>query len=167
MQMPDGYQIPDDPENGRMDAAYLRTCLGIMTPLSGQSPAFPLEVRRAYFHMAHSLSRLGALSRGGMDATQIATVAALATMYMYANEEAERPTFLSAIESGRAKEGRKVVFLYRKVEQPGHFLRMEEDKVIVLHGGLERKCSPTSVRLSEPNEFPDVSEFLEIESAGV
>ena len=148
MQMPCGYQIPEN-----MDAAYLRTCLGIPTPLSGELPEFSLAIRRSYFHMAHALRRLGALNHRGMDATQIATVVALATMQENERDET-RQVFREAINDGLVSEGQKVVMWYRGVEHVGNFLRMEGDKIIVLHDGRERKCSPASVRLCREGEFP-------------
>lgn len=148
MNMPEGYQIPDDPDNGRMDAAYLRTCLGMPTPLSGEPPPFPLAVRQAHYHLAHALSRLGAIGPRGMDATQLATVAALAAMA--GDEEAgPRRTFCDDIDDGLVSEGQKIMLRYRGVEHPGKFLRVEGDKIIVQHEGVERKCQPTSVRLEE------------------
>jgi len=156
MQMPDGYQIPDDPDAGHMDAAYLRTCLGIPTPLSGEPPQLPMAVRKAYFHMAHALSRLGA-KRPRMDATQIATVVALSAML---GDSVEEPpptrTFLDDLEDGIVDEGGKVVVRYRAADHPGHFLRVEGDKIVVLHDGNERRCHPTAIRIPNDGEFPDV-----------
>ena len=77
-RMPPDFQIPDDPDGGKMDAAYLRTCLGIRTPIGETAPAFPVAVRRAYYDMARSLSLLGVMGPTGMDATQLAIVVTLA-----------------------------------------------------------------------------------------
>ena len=75
---PSDFAIPDDPNDGKMDAAYLRTCLGIRTPPGETPPALPLAVRRVYYDMARSLSLLGAMGPTGMDRTQLALVVVLA-----------------------------------------------------------------------------------------
>ena len=72
------YQIPDDPAAGKMDAAFLRTCLGISTPIGEQPPPLPVAVRRAHYDMARSLSLMGGIGPTGMDTTQLAVVVALA-----------------------------------------------------------------------------------------
>jgi hypothetical protein len=157
MQMPVSYQVPDDPDAGRMDAAYLRTCLGLPTPLSGEPPQLPPAVRRAHFQMSHALSRLGALGRSGMDATQIATVVALAALQ---NEEDPARTFLDDVEDGLVGEGDKVIVRQRGKDQAAHFLRADGEVVIVLHNGSERSFAVASVRLPRADEFPLISDNL-------
>ena len=45
-RMPPEYTIPDDPDSHKMDAAFLRTCLGIRT-VPGEVPLpLPVAVRR-------------------------------------------------------------------------------------------------------------------------
>jgi len=77
-RMPEGYKIPDDPDTGKMDAAYLRSCCGLRAKPGEVPPDLPVAVRRAYYDMARTLSILGATGPAGMDPTQLATVICLA-----------------------------------------------------------------------------------------
>ena len=76
-RMPDDYQIPDDPDTGRMDAAYLRSCLGLRVKPGEEPPEFPLVIRQVHYDMSRSLSILGVMGNG-MTPTQLATVVVVA-----------------------------------------------------------------------------------------
>lgn len=77
-RMPPEYMVPDDPDTNKMDASYLRTCLGIRTLPGEEPPPLPLAVRRAHYDMARALSLLGGMGPTGMDRTQLAFVVTLA-----------------------------------------------------------------------------------------
>lgn len=165
-KMPPEYSVPDDPDHNKMDAAYLRTCLGIRTP-PGETPLpLPLAVRRAHYDMARALSLLGAVGPTGMDATQLAVVVALALrdpdmeMPRRATETVEQdgPEYIdvAALESGQ-----KVVVLWQEREQPAHFIkRGPGGRLQILVNGDERFLKPEAVRLPLPGEFPDVAENI-------
>lgn len=156
-KMPDDYQIPDDPDANRMDAAYLRTCLGLRGKPGDTPPELPLPVRRAHFDMARSLSILGATGPTGMTPTQLAVVVALAMREGVEPEEEERAYSFPVEEAG---EGQKVVIHWRKKDQPAHFLREEDGRIVVLHNGNEVKMRPDLVRFPEEGEFPKVAENI-------
>lgn len=144
-RMPLDYQIPDDPDTGKMDAAYLRSCLGI------REGELPEAVKRAHYDMARSLSILGALGHG-MNPTQLATVVALALRDGVKPEEEE-----PAYSFPGTDPGNKVVIHWRNKDRPAHFLEMKDDRVIVLHDGEERNIRPDLVRLPEAWEFSEVA----------
>ena len=161
---PPEYQVPDDPDAGRMDAAYLRTCLGIRTPIGEKAPPLPVAVRRAHYDMARSLSLLGAVGPQGMDATQLATVIALAMR----DPDMELPSravavpaeapIADAIDVGALESGQKVVVQWREKDQPGHFIRRGPGgRLQVLVNGDERFFKAEAVRLSAEGEFPEVA----------
>jgi hypothetical protein len=158
-QMPEDYQIPDDPDRGRMDASYLRSCLGIRVRQGETPPVFPEAVRRAHYDMARSLSILGATGPSGMDPTQLATVVALALREgVSAQEEKSRYSFLEEVDSVR--EGQKVVIYWRNKDRPAHFLKVSDGRVIVLHDGNERSIRPDLVRRASEHEFSDVADNI-------
>jgi hypothetical protein len=155
MTMPSEYQVPDNPDAGRMDAAYLRTCLGLRAKPGEAPPELPLPVRRAHYAMARALSCLGAMGKS-MTPTQLATVVALAGIEAK-EPEPDQYSFLN--ESPR--DGQKVVIHWRKKDQAAHFVgQTPEGRVVVLHAGKEVKMRPDLVRHPEPGEFPDVAEVL-------
>lgn len=155
MKMPEDYQIPDDPDAGKMDAAYLRTCLGLRTKMGEEPPPLPDAVRQAHYTMARSLSVLGAMGRS-MDPTQLAVVIALAGVEP---REPEIPEY--SFLDGVCVEGEKVVIRWRSKDRPGHFLGITPDKrVRVLHGGNEVKMRPDLVRHPDPDEFPEVADNI-------
>ncbi len=162
-RMPDDYKIPDDPDTGRMDAAYLRTCLGLRAKPGKEPPQLPAAVRRAHYDMARSLSILGATGPSGMDPTQLATVVALAlredSMEL---PEAEEPTysFMPEVMEGRVVAGQKLVVHWRKKDWPAHFVQVEGDRLVLLHEGSERRFRPDLVRYPEDGEFPKVAENI-------
>lgn len=158
-RMPDDYHIPDDPDAGRMDAAYLRSCLGLRAKPDEEPPEFPLAVRRAHYDMARSLSILGAIGPTGMDPTQLATVVALAFRDGAEPQEPEEPaySFMPEVEAGRVEPGQKVVIRWRNKDRPAHFLQAADDRIVVLHDGSERSIRPDLVRFSEESEFPEVA----------
>ncbi len=160
-RMPDDYRIPDDPDADRMDAAYLRSCLGLRAKLGEEPPELPLAVRQAHYDMARSLSILGV--GGQMDATQLATVVALALREGVQPQEPEEPdySFMPEVEAGRVAPGQKVVIRWRNKDRPAHFLQTRDDKVVVLHDGNERNIRPDLVRFPRDGEFPDVQPSLE------
>lgn len=167
-RMPEDYQIPDDPDDGRMDAAYLRTCLGIRVKLGEQPPEFPVEVRRAHYDMARSLSVLGALGHHGMTPTQLATVVALSLRDGVELQDDDEPTYsiIPAIEAGQVAPGQKVVIHWRNKDRPAHFMEVIDNRVHVLCEGDERSIRPDLVRIPEEGEFPEVAENVN-EPAGV
>lgn len=158
--MPDDYQIPDDPDTGRMDAAYLRSCLGLRTLPGETPPDLPPAVRQVYYHMARSLSVLGAMGKS-MTPTQLATVVTLALLSGATAEEVE-PTysFLDEVVAGRVPPGQKVVLQWRNKERVGHYLRATDDRIIVLHDGDERSIRPDLVRWPQDGEFPEAAENI-------
>lgn len=157
--MPDDYQIPDDPDAGRMDAAYLRTCLGLRTELGKEPPPLPIAVRRAHYVMSRSLSLLGAMGKS-MTPTQLATVVSLAALSKAEVKKepvSDRHSFLNESPS----DGQKVVIHWRKKDQPAHFVGVTpENRVIVLHNGSEVRMRPDLVRYPKPGEFPDVPDNI-------
>jgi hypothetical protein len=158
-RMPDSYQIPDDPDNGRMDAAFLRSCLGLRAKPGEEPPPLPLAVRRAHYDMARSLSILGATGPTGMDPTQLATVVALALRDGAQVAEVEQPkaTFLDEVRGGRVEQGQKVVVHWRKKDHPAHFLQVEDDRIVLLLDGSERRFRPDLVRQPEEGEVLEVA----------
>ena len=161
-RMPDDYQIPDDPDGDKLDGAYLRSCLGIRCKLGETPPEFPLAVRQAHYDMARSLSILGARGNTGMDATQIATVVALALRDGVEPGEPEEPaySFIPDVESGLITNGDKVVIHWRNKDRPAHFLRVDGDRILVLCEGDERSIRQDLVRMPIEDEFPDVAENI-------
>jgi hypothetical protein len=161
--MPPEYAIPDDPDTGRMDAAYLRTCLGLRTKPGEEPPQLPTAVKRAHYDIARSLSILGATGRTGMDPTQLAMVVALAMRedsLQLPEPEAPSYSFTSEVETGRVKEGQKVVVHWRKKDHVAHFLRVDKDRLLLLHEGHERRFRPDLVRYPKEGEFPKVVENI-------
>lgn len=155
MKMPDSYQIPDDPDAGRMDAAYLRACLGMRVEDGQKPPPFPRAVRQAHYNMARALSALGAMGRS-MNPTQLATVITLASVEVQDIEVPEH-----AFVRDKPPVGQKVVIHWRKKDQPAHFLGMTPDsRVLVLHNGNEIKMRPDLVRNAKPNDFPEVPQNI-------
>ena len=109
-RMPDDYQVPDDPDAGRMDAAYLRSCLGLRAKPGKEPPELPLAVRQVHYDMARSLSILGATGPTGMNPTQLATVVTLALRDGVQPQDDEPAySFMPDVETGRAEAGQKVV----------------------------------------------------------
>ena len=159
-RMPDDYQIPDDPDAGCMDAAYLRSCLGLRAKPGEDPPPLPAAVRRAHYDMARSLSVLGATGPTGMDPTQLAIVVALALRDGVKIQEPKEQThsFMSEIEAGQVEEGQKVVVHYRKKDWPAHFLGVEKDRLVLLHEGSERRFRPDLVRYPKEGEFSEIAE---------
>lgn len=155
MKMPDDYQVPDDQDAGRMDAAYLRTCLGLRTKAGEEPPPLPPAVRQAHFLMSRTLSLLGSKGRS-MTPTQLATVV------MTAGVEPQEPektkySFLDEVPV----DGQKVVIHWRKKDQAAHFVSVTPEKrVLVLHNGNEVKMRSDLVRHAEPHEFPDVADNI-------
>jgi hypothetical protein len=159
--MPDDYQIPDDPDAGRMDAAYLRSCLGLRAKPGEDPPPLPPAVRRAHYDMARSLSILGAIGPTGMDPTQLATVVALALREgVEVQDEEPAYSFMPLAESVPAVPGQKVVIHWRNKDRPAHFLQVADDRVLVLHDGNERNIRPDLVRFPDEDEFPEVAENI-------
>lgn len=163
---PPEYQIPDDPDSNKMDAAYLRTCLGIRT-VPGETPIpLPVAVRRAHYDMARALSLLGAVGPTGMDATQLAIVVALALrdpemeIPRKAPEPVE-PDGPEIIDAAALESGQKVVVLWQEKEQPAHFIkRGPGGRLQILVNGDERFFKPEAVRLPQPGEWPGVAENI-------
>lgn len=162
-RMPDDYQIPDDPDTNRMDAAYLRSCLGLRAKPGEEPPQLPLAVRWAHYDMARSLSILGATGRSGMDPTQLATVVALALRedsLQLPEPETLAYSFMPEVEAGCVEEGQKLVVHWRKKDHAAHFLRVEKDRLLLLHEGHERRFRPDLVRYPKEGEFPEVAENI-------
>ena len=160
-RMPDDYQIPDDPDTNRMDAAYLRSCLGLRAKPGEEPPELPEAVRRAHYDMWRSLSILGATGRDGMNPTELATVIALALRDESLQlKEPNKPeySFMPEAESGHVEPGQKLVIHWRNKDRAAHFIGVDEDKVVVLHDGNERRIRPDLVRYAEEGEFADVAE---------
>lgn len=160
-RMPADYQIPDDPDHGKMDASYLRSCLGLRAKAGEQLPELPDSVRRAHYDMARSLSIMGVMGRG-MDPTQLAVVIAMALREGTAITEHE-PEY--AFPVNEAIPGQKVVIRWRNKDQPAHFLKARDGKVVVLQNGNEVKMSPENVRFPEDGEFPDVDDNINQQQA--
>jgi hypothetical protein len=139
-RMPNDFQIPDDPDAGRMDAAFLRSCLGLRA-LPGEKPP----------------SILGAM-RNTMTPTELATVVALACRNgVQAEDEEPGYSFFEEVTAGRVAPGQKVVIHWRNRDRAGHFLQTTNNRVVVLCDGEERNIRPDLVRLPEADEFPDVA----------
>jgi hypothetical protein len=167
--MPDDFQIPDDPESGKMDAAYLRTFCGLR-PKDGETPPeLPIAVRRAYYAMAHALSRLGARNNS-MDPTQLATVFSMAMLEQAEDDsEIEDDATVAAAQfpASEAVLGQKVVIHWRKRDRPAHFLGTNGDRIVVLHEGNEVNMRADLVRFAQEDEFPSVAnninkQFVEV-----
>ena len=155
MKFPEDYQIPDDPDAGRMDASYLRTCLGLRTKPGEEPPSLPRSVRQAHFRMARALSVLGGMGHG-MNPTQLATVIAIAGEDVH-DPPATEATFLQELPV----EGQKVVIHWRSKDRPAHFLGVTPDKrVKVLHRGSEVKMRPDLVRNATDEDFPEVPDNI-------
>ena len=160
-RMPDSYQIPDDPDAGRMDAAYLRSCLGLRAKPGEEPPPLPTSVRRGYYDMARSLSILGALGKG-MTPTQLATVVVVALREGVQPQD-EEPAY--SFLSEQVAPGQKVVIHWRNKDRPAHFLHTSDDRVVVLHDGDERSIRPDLVRFPEDGEFTEVSDNINSQPA--
>ena len=156
-RMPDDYKIPDDPDAGRMDAAYLRSCLGLRAKPGEEPPELPAAVRRAHYDMARSLSILGAMGRG-MDPTQLAMVVVVALRDGVEPPPDEEPAYAFPVE--QADPGQKVVIHWRNKDRAAHFLHARDDRVVVLHGGEERNIRSDLVRFPEEGEFAGVADNL-------
>ena len=153
---PPDYQIPDDPDAGRMDAAYLRSCLGLRAKPGEEPPPLPAAVRRAHYDMTRSLSILGAMGNG-MNPTQLATVVVVALREGVEPQDEETAySFLSE----RVEPGQKVVIHWRNKDRPAHFLHTSDGRVVVLHDGDERSIRPDLVRFPEDGEFAEVADHL-------
>ena len=155
-RMPDDYQIPDDPDTGKMDAAYLRSCLGLRAAPGEEPPELPLAVRRAHYDLARSLSILGAMGNG-MTPTQLATVVALALREGVEAEE-EKPAYSFPVDE--AEPGQKVVIHWHKTDAAAHFLREMRGRIVVLFKGKETSMRPDLVRFPEEDEFLEVAENI-------
>jgi hypothetical protein len=159
--MPDDYQIPDGDRS--MDAAYLRTCLGLRTKPGEDPPELPDAVRRAHYDMARALSVLGAMGPTGMTPTQLATVVVLALRDSDVNlapAEEEDPTFMDEVDAGRVAPGQKLVVQWQMKEQPAHFIAKFGERLKILVNGDERRFLPHLVRYPEDGEFPDVPDNI-------
>jgi hypothetical protein len=155
-RMPDDYQIPDDPDSNRMDAAYLRTCFGLRAKPGEEPPELPVAVRRAHYDMARSLSILGAMGNG-MTPTQLATVVALA-MREGVQPQVEEVKY--SFPADEATPGQKVVIHWRKKDRPAHFLGEKDGRIVVLHNGSEVNMRLDLVRFPKEGEFPKVAENI-------
>jgi len=157
--MPDNYQIPDAPDSGRMDASYLRTCLGLRTVPGESPPELPDAVRQAHYDMARSLSILGATGPGGMTPTQLATVVALSLRARSKKalpvEEPPQPSFLEDVVSGQ-----KVVVHWQLKDQAAHFIEQDGTRVKLLVKGDEIRFRPDLVRHAKQGEFPDIPDNI-------
>ena len=160
-RMPDDYKIPDDPDANRMDASYLRSCLGLRAKPGEQPPELPLAVRRAHYDMARSLSILGATGPTGMNPTQLATVISLSFISgVEAHDEEPAYSFKTVVEEGYVEPGQKVVIHWRKKNRAAHYLQVNDDRIVVLYEGNECNIRPDLVRLPEEDEFPDAAENI-------
>lgn len=155
-RIPDDYQIPDDPDTGRMDAAYLRSCLGLRAKPGEEPPEFPLAIRQAHYDMARSLSILGAMGNA-MTPTQLATVVVVALREGVEPQD-EEPAY--SFLSERVEPGQKVVIHWRNKDRPAHFLHTSDGRVVVLHAGDERNIRPDLVRFPEDGEFAEVADNI-------
>lgn len=160
-RMPENYQIPDDPDTRRMDAAYLRSCLGLRVKPGEKPPEFPEAVRRAHYDVSRSLSILGAM-RNGMDPTQLAIVVALALREGVQPQEEEQ---VYSFPAEQANPGQKVVIYWRNKDRPAHFMHVNDNRVVVLHGGNERSIRPDLVRFPKKGEFPGVADNINSQAA--
>lgn len=150
--MPVDYEVPDDPDSDRMDAAYLRTCLGLRANPGESPPPLPAAVRQAHYAMSRCLSALGSLGKN-MTPTQLATVVVLAGVE---TTEPDPPGY--SFLDGSPLDGQKVVIHWLKKDRAAHFLgRTSDGRVVVLHEGKEVKMRADLVRNPEPNEFPGVA----------
>lgn len=164
-RMPDDYQIPDDPgaQRPRMDAAYLRTCLGLRAQPDEEPPELPLAVRRAHYDMYHSLSILSAIGPAGMSPTELAVVVALSLRDDSLElPEPETPaySFMPEAEAGRVEEGQKVVVHWRQKDQVAHFLRVDGEKLVLLLNSNESRHRADLVRYPKEGEFPEAAENI-------
>jgi hypothetical protein len=170
-RMPDDYRIPDDPDAGQMDAAYLRTCLGLRVKPGEIPPALSDAVRRAHYDMARSLSILGATGPAGMTPTQLATVVALALrdpdMEQMPSEQSPEANFMDEVDARRVIPGQKVAVKWQMQDQPAHFIEKDGDRLKLLVKGSERRFRPDLVRYVEEGEFPDVPDNLNSQPAGI
>jgi len=143
-----------------MDAAFLRTCLGLRAQPGKPVPELPDAVRRAHYDMARSLSILGAMGPGGMKPVELAVVVVTAL------REPDMPDlsfdlpdpvldFMAEVESGRVVSGQKVVVRWQMKEQPAHFIEKDGDRVKLLVSGDERRFRPDLVRVALPGDFPE------------
>ena len=150
MPMPSDYQVHEQ------DAAYLRTCFGLRPQPGEDPPELPELVKRIHYYMSHCVTMLGDRApNGGLKPAHLAAVATLVLVLGDEPRKAE-PTN----EFPGTDYGRKVVIHYRKRDRPAHFLRREEDRVVVLCEGNERNIRPDLVRFPREGEFPDVAETL-------
>jgi len=166
LQLPAGYEIPDDPDTGRMDASYLRTDFGLR-PKPGEEPAeLPIWVRWAHFHVSRSRQLAGV--SGPMNGDVLGYTAGLARIaecigvveQEVEQEQEEDPpySFMPEVEAGRVTEGQKVVVYWRNKDQVAHFLRVDGDRLLLLLQGSERRFRPDLVRHPKEDEFPEVAE---------
>lgn len=180
-RMPPEYAIPDDPDTNKMDAAYLRTCLGIRT-MPGEEPTpLPVAVRRAHYDMARSLSLLGAMGPTGMDATQLAVVIALAlrdpdmempkrnggSEQVVAEASAPKPAPAPEPEPEEQKQavpvGEPVFVTLDGQERAGFYTkRGPGGRLVVVVDGEERFLRPGDVRFPENGEAAEVNQEVEV-----
>ena len=158
MSMPDDYQIPDDRDNNRMDADYLRTCFGLSAKPGETPPELPEAVRRAHYDMSRPVSLLGIGGPTGMTMTQLAVVTVLARREMGEESPPEEPPEASFIYD--VAPGQKVVVHWQKKDQPAHFIEKDGDRLKLLIKGNEVRFRPDLVRLPEEGEFPDVPDNI-------
>ncbi len=162
-RMPPEYQVPDDPDTNKMDAAYLRTCLGIRSLPSEEPLPLPLAVRRAHYDLARALSLLGGMGPTGMDRTQLAFVVVLALrdpdmeMPKRNGEKVEPAPIPAAPKEAEKKSGYRLgddlVVTVDGKDQPGCFLRRGPGgKLAVMTDGKERYFRPEDVRPREKDE---------------
>jgi hypothetical protein len=154
-KMPDDYQIPDDQRTGKMDAAFLRTMLGLRAELGDDEPELPLAVRQAHYDVSSLLSILGATGNGVMDPTQLVTVVMFARLNGVEIQPDEETVEL--FPADQAESGQKVVIHWQNKDQPAHFIEKNGKKILVLVSGKERNMRPDLVRFPEDGEFPEVA----------
>jgi hypothetical protein len=159
VKIPDDYQVPDDPDCGFMDAAYLRTCFGIPDTAGEEPQPLPEAVRRAHYVMSRTLQILGAYP-GYMKPETLATVVALAVLNGAEVQEEKEAEYAFPVEE--ATKEQKVVIEYRKKDRPAHFLGVRESdgRILVLHEGKEIGLRPDLVRFPEEGEFDDVPDYI-------
>lgn len=147
-----------------MDAAFLRTCLGLRTPAGVPPSPLPVAVRRAHYDMARALSLLGAMGPAGMDPTQLAMVVALALRdpeMELPKRDAEVIEPKEGIDAAALATGQKVVVQWQERAQAGHFLkRGPGGRLLILVNGDERWFRPEAARLPNQDEFPEVAENI-------
>lgn len=157
-KMPPEYRVPDDPDTNKMDAAYLRTCLGIRTLPGEEPPPLPLAVRRAHYDLARALSLLGGMGPTGMDRTQLAFVVVLALrdpdMEMPQRKEQVAPTPAPSAPKPKKNltiaSGDEVIVTVDGTEVAGNFrARGPGGRLAVIVDGTERFFRPDDVRLPE------------------